>query len=531
MWYKFIKAIYEAIDEADVNNIINSPEAYEKAVELIRNINASNVFRALGYEGRVHIPINDFRIAIRNNLRYYVQNKGNSEEKLKEHFENAGKITKRQCYFAYFYIIENYKLRVDNKDFYKSLLDAAGIFYSPTIFSDMEETIMYFILNSKQHSEIWIGLIQNWAEVNPDYSKDLDAPVVGENNLRTLTYNKLVELINDGYSDEENQKMTRKSLSIIKRNIDEVPSEILGSNKISEVFTENTIKLVLDAETRRQWYLLNIIKLIVEKQIDALVTAYKERNKEKFEFVKSIMWIDRDINDNREDIAVKESWKNVTIDRGYTAEEIRWALKESRIIPADITRWLGRMVDPDSLVDYIVPERRTDNNKVIRDEDEFIRSFIFEGEEYIRSRHPIDNENGEYEEFDDDEILERLHNARIGETRVRAILTVERKNITRELLLLVVLAAKLYGEDTITMDYVTENILYNSRYEDELNPNRNRFDLYFETVFDSIEGEALTHDDFINRMKVIHEESDKLEYYYWKRGISVFNNILHGKAI
>lgn len=514
MWYKFINAIYEALDESDLNNIINSQEAYENAVKLISKINNSEVFKILGYTGKKNLLKGDFRVALRNNLRILRDNLEKSDDELNEllNKNNEGFVTQRQCYFVYFYIIEHYKLKIDNKDFYKNLLDSVGISYSPTIFSNMEEALMYFILNSKQNVDIWIGLVKDWHEVKEEYTKDLTPPVVGKNNIRTLTYNKLAELMRDGYSlDESNERATRKSLSIIKKNIDDVPKEILGSMKICEVFSEQTIRLILDAGARRQWYLLNIVKLILEKQIDALVYAYQRNSEADFEFIKSVMWVDRDVNDNNEEIAVKETWENVSVKSKYSSGEIKKALEESRIIPAKITKWLGRMVDPDSLIE----------DAIMLGDDEWITPLPLEGVKYIK---------GKYDEDLDD--LEMWKETRRGETRVRSILTLEKENVTRELLLLMVLAAKLYGEDTLTIDYVTGNILFNSRYNDELKPERNKFDEYFLNVFDSIESEQLEHDEFIDRIKHVQEKSYKLEEYYYKeKKVSVFDEILQGHII
>lgn len=96
------------------------------------------------------------------------------------------------------------------------------------------------------------------------------------------------------------------------------------------------------------------------------------------------------------------------------------------------------------------------------------------------------------------------------------------RRITKPLLLLMVLLAKVYGVEGLDMDYVKEHILENSRFDPELNEN-NRVESYFIDVFSKLE--SYPEYTIKERMRLLKKETGEMEKGYLKNGTAILQSI------
>lgn len=100
----------------------------------------------------------------------------------------------------------------------------------------------------------------------------------------------------------------------------------------------------------------------------------------------------------------------------------------------------------------------------------------------------------------------------------------DRKRIvSRELLLMLVLLAMVYGVDIDKEEYVQQHVLYNSRFGIDFYDSR--FDNFFEKTFD----ELATEKDAQKRVAILKKNAGEFEKFYLNMHEAIFNKYLLGK--
>lgn len=456
---------------------------------------------------------------------------------------DAGKdvfIDKGFCYFAYYWIIkENGDKIADKLTFWERLLFDAGIPYASAAFSSMEDVIQYYSCRKSLDCSEWHHLVSDWAAVKENYSPNLSIPYPERkpNEPTYFTVAQIKEIANIG--TEETTKETRKSISEIENYLTRILSidETIG-NTINDIFGVQAeidpIPLILDTQIRRNWYFLKMLNTILSKQREMILNFYKgEGNIElqyAYEEIKEAIWFDMP----------RGSFQN--------DDELEEAIDNARVIIRKIALGFGRCLDKSAYLSQLQKLEHSDSTEYEWVDHEWIDPECFEKPELIFE----DNMKG-YVDYRD------------GETFFNAMVlgkqTLEGKigNITREMLLVSALIAKVYGAN-ISMDYICNNMLFNSRYSAKLSLGSDEtevcmFDQYVAEAFKELDcdgkwPEYETHldnqdvfyeelggyIDYLCRMQCLAEASTEIMYYYKDKMIkdetvNIFRLMVEGKEL
>ena len=262
---------------------------------------------------------------------------------------------------------------------------------------------------------------------------------------------------------KDNSAQTRRSISYINANMNQ-----WGNPAIRTSIIETT----LDTEIRRRWYFCRIIGFILEHQIQEL----REATPESGEVLKERCWLDDD-------------QKRIVLDKitnafnfyfeGMNWDDAHYACAMGRLKIRN--RVHGKTEDP-AEADQDLYELRCGRDTI---------NALIQQNEYV-------------------------HNPK----RERE-LPFNRK-VSRELLLMTVLLAGVFGV-MIDMNYVKNNILFNSRFGNEFRDTF--FDRYFLETFEKIRKE----DIFEVRARILKEASWTLEEHFLDEGVAVFQRALLAK--
>lgn len=518
MWYDLAKYIHESINEEAREKNWWYNERFEGiANEIINIINASNVYPGKSIEKKA---FKDLRLKMRNYITLSKKYGNGLDRGSKEVVEVFGEdrfelFTKRQCIFYCFLLERSGAWMNSGLKTYEDLLSKAGIPYSPTAFENMEDTITQYILKTDHSFERWILLNDDWKRHEQDYEKDLIEPFIdSEESKKNLTVRRIKELLEPGMNEEETTQGTRMSLKSIVASMEEIivdPNNIYAET-IGELFKgrDRMIKLILDTETRRQWYFLRMIDSIIEKQTENLLDASEAQDRAAFAKARDSLWLEKE----RSSSTVEKTWCDVTLSDNYDPGELEEAINVSFIVPAKVLNGFCECLDGEETIDINLETGEKNYN------GGRLKSLIFENEKVVE---------GQYADDLDEEYDHKQHNYgkqyRTGESLFRQHLFSGR-TVTKELLLLTVLVAYANGVKYSTA-HVKNHILFNSRYPRDLET----FNLFTEFYNEALEKMNMLEstDDRKKTMREIAGEYQ--EYYYHLRKRSLFYDILSGRHI
>ena len=524
MWYDLTKYIYNNLkDYARSECWWKSKELKECSENVRKGINSTGRYTKLYDDSR------DFNKFKRMMIAYISINKEAEDtasrdsqaicEKFGEY--SIEMFSKKLCTFYYFLINEMDAWKNGNFETYISLLKNAGVSYSPASYENMEDVITMHIMRTDNSFGRWVSLMSDWNQQvqNCEYAQSMTPPFIGENENRySLTLGKLNELLASGRRNQDNTQGTRMSLNQITMDMDKILNN-QDAQKIEELFRgyDRTIELILDTETRRQWYFLKIIYDVIERQVDDLIDAAENKNEESFNEIKGHLWMENGIHN----INMHIPWCDITIDR-YTFDEIEKAAEGSYITGAKVAEGFHECLDEYRYVEKVIGG----------DEIEILQSLIFESAKII---------GGEFVDDDEYDARNRIgHQYSTGMNNFRKHIF-EGRRVTKEFLLLTVLVAFVNGIE-YPDDYIKEHVLYNSRYPIELNEMNLFTKFYNETIIGIRKigpGEGISDVCLEDRIKFIEERksfmrrkaAEYLKRYFILTQRSLFYDILMGHEI
>ena len=458
--------------------------------------------------------------------------------------------SKKTCVFYYFLINEMGAWKKESEiEVYDTLLENTGISCDLAPYESMEEFITTYIIETDNNFDRWLKLIRNWYDNNDNYQKDLKEPFMdsGE-SYKNLTLGRLGDLLEQGRDTQNNTRATRMSLEQINLSMDDIQRNNPAAETIEELFDgyANTIGLILDAETRRQWYFLDMIYKTINQQVKDLKGARRNNMRNDFEELKSHLWLEKntdvknntdDENNNRPLQPWQKSWSEITIN--CTEEDLGKAIDDSFISPARVSKGFQDCLDEArhldeylACIEYGFEERNSKerylaykagrNAEEVSDNNNTVKSLVFEKAEVMGGGFSDKNE----EEYDKENRINRS-GYRTGETNFRKHLRYGRK-VTKELLLLTQLVSIANGVK-YDANYINDHVLYNSRYSKDLNP-RNLFTKFYNTTLERIINEP----SLSERKEIMSENATQyIQRYLELTGFegSLFYDVLMGNEI
>lgn len=546
MWYQFMTTVYSKCGFA-MNTFMDSEEFGVEAKNLIQKINAGTILKKTGLK-----PISNRSYGkLLNNLKKIKKScidengkfKARDDKDVKKHFqaEILTPVDKRYCLFTYFLITET-KLFQDNlgkcvsyEQLYKDLMTCGGHMYDQEVYPYMEDYIRAYILKSNQGLDIYQGLLDSWDEhcnlmkEDEDSDSDLILPYITEK--RILTYEQWQEIIDAGLEQVDNEKRTRRSMSLIQGQLTEVVRDESkkGQTDISVVFPKEIIHSVKNTEKRRTWYMFRMLSNIIEHQIEDILDTiedYREGQPDAKQGVKKAIeacWLEKGKEEGVSSVyaTLSQIGQNPSLLNQVSIDEIRRALYSARInvakLGADFDYYFdGVYVDFD--------DEETERRKLRS------KGYAFAG---YTMRY------GLYSDANEEVTIQE----RTAERGIKMILSGEGK-VSREMLMLTALVALALGVK-IGKEYVKDHILFNCRFSREYNPY-SVFDNYFLEVFDQLY-EKVDSDDNSDSIEILKKKSGLLEAEYIyepmytidsleekkndEKGIAIFHDILFGKKV
>jgi len=518
MWFDLARFIYESTNEQTRGtNWWDDERLGEIADKMIKTITASNIYSGKAIEEKA---FKDLRLKMKNYIALSEKHGSGLGRGSKEVVEVFGEdrfelFTKRQCIFYYFLLEQSRAWTNPGLKTYEELLSKAGIPYSPAAFENMEDTITQYILKTDRSFERWALLNEDWKRHEQDYEKDLIEPFMdSEESKRNLTVRRIKELLEPGMNEEETTQGTRMSLKSISASMEEIlvdPNNIYAET-IGDLFQgrDKMVKLILDTETRRQWYFLRMIDSVIEKQAESLLDASEAQDRAEFTKARDSLWLEKEKHSS----AVEKSWCDVALSDHYDLKKLQDAIDVSFIVPAKVLNGFCDCLDEEETIDInpVTGEKNYNGGR--------LKSLIFENEKVVE---------GQYADDLDEEYDHKQHNYgkqyRTGESLFRQHLFSGRK-VTKELLLLTVLVAYANGVSYSTA-HVKNHILFNSRYPRDLET----FNLFTEFYNEAL-GKMNSLESAEDRKKAMREVAGEYqEYYYNLRKRSLFYDILSGRHI
>ena len=450
MWYDLTKCIYVNLTEdARTDEWLRSARLKKSAEDIIEKINGALPDMNM-------LKWDDFT-KFKTKMRYYLEinreigevaNRDSQATINKFGIYTSEVFNKKKCIFYYFLLNEVGAWRENGANIYNTLLKTAGISYSPSAYESMEDVITACIIETDNNFERWLSLMNDWHKTRDKHLQNLQRPFMEENTENPLTLNELDNLLENGRNSQNNTRETRMSINQITDDMEEI-MENQNAENITELFNGHprTIELILDAETRRQWYFLQMIYDIIDLQKDDFLYAAREGNAHTFEEIKGCLWTANGVKNAN----MRDSWGNITI-ANTNIDKIRAAIEGSYIVASRVEK---------GFEECLTESQYAENSLDGRSGNEISRSLIFEKANVIRKESIPANRAPAEDTF-------RTHIFRGGK-------------VTKEFLLLTVLVAFANGIE-YTDEYIYNHILYNSRYPVDLNEENIFTKFYKETI-------------------------------------------------
>ena len=456
--------------DANTNHIL-WPEWEDTVQAKLHSDEASEIFSELGLQKK-KLPKLHYK-RLQEACEFYSNEKTPPASRLYSFLANPKfnrPVTQIECYFLYFQITEN-RPQKRGAGLWDDLFAAAGFDSELTWFPYVQNAITYWVIQQRKEGlDEWISQQKSWLQESKAYRPHLNLdPLLTAPEDKGLHYKPRIEydiwkkqiLGEDLLKD--NSAQTRRSISYINANMNQ-----WGNPAIRTSIIETT----LDTEIRRRWYFCRIIGFILEHQIQEL----REATPESREVLKERCWLDDD-------------QKRIVLDKitnafnfyfeGMNWDDAHYACAMGRLKIRN--RVHGKTEDP-AEADQDLYELRCGRDTI---------NALIQQNEYV-------------------------HNPK----RERE-LPFNRK-VSRELLLMTVLLAGVFGV-MIDMNYVKNNILFNSRFGNEFRDTF--FDRYFLETFEKIRKE----DIFEVRARILKEASWTLEEHFLDEGVAVFQRALLAK--
>lgn len=558
-------------------------------------MNENKVFEKMGY-GKIRVQSESLKNIIRT-LKYYCKNRERENiskddfckcvENYKKILYDTGSTRVRDCIGLYFLLQECNLIKMDNKvEFYKQIAGIYKVNYDFTNFTEMKDVVLYLVLVWDKKLKDFIQFLNEGNELLKESEGDLNFPFAKDR--RSLSFDEFEKIVKEGLSGDEESTVreTRKSV----KNTRTYMSKLMKNEKkavpydsLKEWFNDHdTIKqTICNTEKRRIWYVYNIISKIIEKQIKDIKRDYKNnRNKEsnsQFVELRKRLWLKKTNYQEGFPVYFTKSWSEVDLK----------SLKECDLISAkkdEFNSYLKMLRNPDKAEECAKIGRKLKEKYQNENLDDsigkkawleqrikFLENPVVEFEEvspelleqYLKaSIINIPSIRAAFEEYFDnweryrtvqlnresifDKAIYRksfhrteyVEIARAGKGQGRRefvwdILT-GKVRVTKELLLLFILLAKLYDVESIDKIYIKEHILENSRFNPVLE-GKTCFERYYLQVLNQFEEiNNLTNiNKFDERVKVLKRASWEMEEEYLNRFESVapFREIVCGGEI
>ena len=528
MWYDLTKYIYNNLKDDAKNERWWTSEVLRERADNVRNrINSTGRYTRLYDDNRDFNKLKKMMIAYLSINEEIRDTAGRDDQAICEEFGeySPAVFDKKLCNFYYFLINEMDAWENGTFEIYVSLLEKAGISYSPASYESMEDVVTMYIIKTDNSFGRWVRLMSDWDQQvqNNQYKPFMMSPFIDRNEDRyNLTLGRLNELLDSGRKNQDNTHGTRMSLN----QIDNAMNGILDNKdaqRIEELFRgyDGTIALILDTETRRQWYFLKMIYDVIERQVDDLLDAAEKNNTNAFNEIKANLWMENGIHNPN----MHTPWCNIKID-DYRFDEIENAAEGSYITGAKVAEGFHACLDNFRYAERVIGG----------DEIEILQSLIFESASIIGGEF-VDDEKQEHE-YDERNRPGRRYTTAVNNFRMHIF---EGRRVTKEFLLLTVLVAFANGIE-YSDDYIKNHVLYNSRYPIALN-EMNLFTKFYNETISCMRtigpNEGLSDICLEDRIKFIDERkgcmrgksAKYLERYFMLTQRSLFYDILMGHEI
>lgn len=586
MRYEFSKYVYEAIgydDKMEAEYFGKEEKAAAAAKELKNKLNNSGVLKKMGYS---QYEISDSHFpALKEGLSVYHKycRQENREELAKRIFEKNYRKEKRismvECLYVFFFLTDEKLYVGEYLELYKNLMRAADLSYEPETYAYVKDAVLYYVLKTNQGIDIWFPLMNNWYdnwEKSERYAADLKLSY--EMDVKKLSFSRMQEVVKEGLNERTAEQATKDSLSKIDIFMQQLIQEEnrKGKTEFDEVFPEEIIRSIQNTEVRRQWYFFRLLSLEIKRQIENVgickkncdLDGYSTVSKRKMSEAIRECWLEKGTGESG--YPFKESWsmiaKTPTILKKCDRKSLKKALEKSRVKIQTIAREFNDYLDinrEDDLDQEIYGDFTEQLRLIRRDLKKVEEEILFLREEERSEKETLEDRRKKLKE-EEEELQERLKEKKNFSEKARAFakkeirlemhgvdvdeinskepvfpdggklfrkLMTEDKKVSRELLLLTVLFIKAKGVK-IGMNYVQNNVLYNSRFSREF--KNTVFEQYFSSTFQKLEykGSQEERKQTLKKATWEMEEQYLFEYCSEKgKNIAVLHEILLGKEI
>lgn len=524
MKYEFIKTIYEYLDGIDIEACQNM--AYSM-IQYGKDRLGNERFSKYYYNSVVDA------------LKLVKKKYGKGQELPWEDSELSKELSdknvkKDQCIFLTFFIMEIKERIIDaekkegeQKDLQKyrneycallnQLYRCSGM--DALINSSMENAILYFSVATHQPWKVWVDMQEEWSTIRKKDEKWHKKYA----EWRSLTYSELKERVREGLG--ESTKATQYTYLEADQSMIHIIDEYNIENykkqrkdiapvKASGIFAGNIQTTLEHAEWRRTWYLYRMFFMVIDCQIEELLENAKKRK------CSESRKEERCLENRLERCWLKTNYVTVekiissAADEDELERKLRGYFDNCRLTAENIAE-----VFNESLVEHM--DYMTGGRVFVQAKHRFKRYFEDKMERYLSGSRDLKTSGILYKYFKSNKEVENVFKGiscgSVRNARLFCKLMSGEVVTSKEMLLLTALIAKKQGSQEINKDYVYNHILKNTRFDMNLNQDR-EFDRFFLDSFQHIEK--------------LQENAVKLERTMLEAGKgAVFYNIIRGKEL